>query len=39
MRELTFRNPLELHTRMNPDFFKATYIEDAVARELAEAAA
>ena len=34
LRDLTFRNPLELHTRLNPDFFKGTSIEDAVAREL-----
>ena len=36
LRDLTFRNPLELHTRMNPDFFKSTSIEGAVARELSD---
>ena len=36
LRDLTFRNPLELHTRMNPDFFNGTSIEDAVALELSD---
>jgi predicted TIM-barrel fold metal-dependent hydrolase len=34
-RELTFSNAVELHTRMNRDFFKDTVVEDAVERELA----
>jgi predicted TIM-barrel fold metal-dependent hydrolase len=34
-RDLTFGNAVELHTRMNRDFFKGTAVEDAVERELA----
>lgn len=26
--------PMRLHTAMNPDFFKGTVVEDAVAKEL-----
>jgi predicted TIM-barrel fold metal-dependent hydrolase len=34
-RDLTFANAVELHTRMNRDFFNDTAVEDAVRRELA----
>jgi predicted TIM-barrel fold metal-dependent hydrolase len=34
-RELTFTNPVTLHGRMNPDFFKGTVVEAAAERELA----
>ena len=34
-RDLTFSNAVELHTRMNRDFFKGTAVEAAVERELA----
>ena len=30
-RELGFVNPARLHTALNPDFFKGTVVEDAVA--------
>jgi predicted TIM-barrel fold metal-dependent hydrolase len=33
-REFTFANAASLHTRNNPDFFKGTVIEQAVANEL-----
>jgi predicted TIM-barrel fold metal-dependent hydrolase len=33
-REFTFANAARLHTRTNPDFFKGTVIEAAVAEEL-----
>jgi hypothetical protein len=33
-REFTFTNAAMLHTRNNPDFFKGTVIEQAVADEL-----
>ena len=31
-REFTFENAARLHTAMNPDFFKGTVVEGAVAR-------
>ena len=34
-REFTFTNAARLHTRNNPDFFKGTVVEQAVAQELA----
>ena len=34
-REFTFINAATLHTRNNPDFFKGTVVEQAVADELA----
>jgi predicted TIM-barrel fold metal-dependent hydrolase len=37
-REFTFANAARLHTRNNPDFFKGTVVEDAVAAELASSA-
>jgi hypothetical protein len=33
-REFTFANAVRLHTRNNPDFFKGTVVEQAVADEL-----
>ena len=33
-REFTFSNAARLHTRNNPDFFKDTVVEQAVADEL-----
>ena len=33
-REFTFTNAARLHTRNNPDFFKGTVVEQAVANEL-----
>ena len=33
-REFTFTNAARLHTRNNPDFFKGTVVEGAVAEEL-----
>jgi hypothetical protein len=33
-REFTFTNAARLHTGNNPDFFKGTVIEQAVANEL-----
>jgi predicted TIM-barrel fold metal-dependent hydrolase len=33
-REFTFTNAARLHTRNNPDFFKGTAVEEAVAAEL-----
>jgi hypothetical protein len=33
-REFTFTNAARLHTRNNPDFFKNTVVERAVADEL-----
>jgi len=33
-REFTFANAATLHTRNNPDFFKGTVVERAVADEL-----
>src|SRR5499426_1805740 len=35
LREFVFGNPVRLHTAMNPDFFKGTVVESAVAQELA----
>jgi predicted TIM-barrel fold metal-dependent hydrolase len=35
-RDFTFTNPVMLHARMNPDFFKGTAVEDAVARLMKE---
>jgi len=35
LREFVFGNPVRLHTAMNPDFFKGTVVESAVAKELA----
>jgi predicted TIM-barrel fold metal-dependent hydrolase len=35
LREFLFTNPVRLHTALNPDFFKGTVVEDAVAKELA----
>ncbi|MBV8084873.1 MAG: amidohydrolase family protein, partial [Chloroflexi bacterium] len=32
VKDLCFTNPMELHTRMNPDFFEGTVVQDAVAR-------
>jgi len=34
-REFVFGNAARLHTSLNPDFFKGTVVEDAVAKELA----
>ena len=34
LREFVFTNPARLHTAVNPDFFKGTVVEDAVAKEL-----
>jgi predicted TIM-barrel fold metal-dependent hydrolase len=34
-RDFVFTNPASLHTAMNPDFFKGTVVEDAVARAVA----
>lgn len=34
-RELMFLNPARLHTAMNPDFFRGTVVEGAVAKALA----
>jgi len=31
-RDFVFANPVELHTSMNPDFFKGTAVEAAVAK-------
>ena len=31
-REFTFENAVRLHTAMNPDFFKGTVVEGAVAK-------
>jgi hypothetical protein len=31
-RAFTFENAARLHTALNPDFFKGTVVEDAVAR-------
>jgi hypothetical protein len=31
-REFVFTNPVRLHTTLNPDFFKGTVVEDAVAK-------
>lgn len=33
-RDFVFTNPVRLHTAMNPDFFKGTVVEDAVANVL-----
>jgi len=35
LRDFVFGNPVRLHTAMNPDFFKGTVVESAVAKELA----
>jgi hypothetical protein len=34
-REFVFANPASLHTGMNPDFFKGTVVEEAVAKAVA----
>ena len=34
LREFLFTNPARLHTAVNPDFYKGTVVEDAVAKEL-----
>ena len=34
-RQFVFGNATRLHTAMNPDFFKGTVVQDAVAKELA----
>jgi hypothetical protein len=34
--DMTFGNPISLHASQNPDFFKGTVVEDAVAAELAK---
>jgi hypothetical protein len=34
-RQFVFGNPARLHTALNPDFFKGTAVESAVAKELA----
>jgi hypothetical protein len=34
-RQFVFGNAARLHTAMNPDFFKGTVVESAVAKELA----
>jgi hypothetical protein len=31
-RDFVFANPVRLHTALNPDFFKGTVVESAVAR-------
>jgi hypothetical protein len=31
-REFVFANPARLHTALNPDFFKGTVVDDAVAK-------
>jgi hypothetical protein len=38
-RDLTFTNPVTLHTRTNPDYFTGTAIEGAVEKLLPKAAA
>ncbi|MNC98605.1 hypothetical protein D3C83_166240 [compost metagenome] len=35
-RAFTFANPVMLHARMNPNFFKGTAVEGAVAKLMAE---
>ncbi len=35
-RDFTFTNPIGLHAGMNPDFFKGTVVESAVAKALAK---
>ena len=37
--ELVFANPATLHTAMNPDFFKGTVVDDAVAKLIGRARA
>lgn len=37
-RDFTFNNVVELHTQMNPEFFKGTAVEGAVDKRLAETA-
>jgi hypothetical protein len=32
LREFVFTNPARLHTTLNPDFFKGTVVEDAIAK-------
>jgi hypothetical protein len=34
-RKFTFTNVARMYTSMNPDFFKGTAVESAVAREIA----
>ena len=36
LREFLFSNPARLHTALNPDFFKGTVVEDAVAKLVAQ---
>ena len=31
-RQFVFTNPARLHTTLNPDFFKGTVVEDAIAK-------
>jgi len=31
-QEFVFANPVRLHTALNPDFFKGTMVDDAVAK-------
>jgi len=35
-KEFVFTNTAEMHAQMNPDFFKGTVVEDAVAKVMAE---
>ena len=37
LREFLFANPVRLHTALNPDFFKGTVVEGAVAKLAASA--
>ena len=37
-RDFTFNNVVELHTQMNPEFFKGTAVEGAADKRLAETA-
>lgn len=32
LREFLFENPVRLHTALNPDFFRGTVVEGAVAK-------
>ena len=38
-RDFSFGNVVEMHTGMNPDFFKGTVVEDEVEKFRAESAA
>ena len=35
-KEFVFTNTAEMHAQMNPDFYKGTVVEDAVAQVMAE---